>query len=336
VTIRSCRSSFGRALLVLLVTVDLLAAPGPAGGQSLGKVYRIGILEIVPAASNAVHLDAFRRGLRELGYVEGRNILIEYRSADGRADRFPGFAAELVGLSVDLIVTRGTPAALAAKQATRTIPIVMASSGDPLGVGLVASLARPGANVTGLSALATDIQGKLLEVLREVVPRTVRVAFLFNMANPVMAAQWREVEPTARSLGLQPSLLDARTARQLDAALEFAGRQRPDAVVVGNDALTQANRGRIAEALARYRLPAIAREREFVAAGLLMSYGIHYADSYHRAATYVAKILQGARPADLPVEQSTRFELVINLRTARALGLTIPQSVLARADQMIE
>lgn len=325
-----------RFLVAVLLTLGLLIAPVAAEAQTATKVYRIGVLEVVPVASNATNLRAFGQGLRELGYVEGQNFVIEYRSADGRAERFPDLASELVGLKVDVIVTRGTPAALAAKHATGTIPIVMASSGDPVRAGIVASLAHPGANVTGLSAFATDVQGKLLEVLREVVPQIARVAFLFNMSNPVLQAQWNEAEPTARSMGLRSQLLDVRTVRDLESAFGAAARQRADAVIVGIDALTQAHRGQIVGALAKRHLPAISREREFVDAGGLMSYGIHYADSYRRAATYVDKILKGARPADLPVEQPTKLELVINLRTAKALGLTIPPSILVRADQVIE
>ncbi len=324
------------ALVAVLLTHGLLIAPVAAEAQTASKVYRIGVLEVVPVASNATNLDSLRQGLRELGYLEGQNFVIEYRSADGRAERFPNLASELVRLKVDLIVTRGTPAALAAKRATGTIPIVMASSGDPISAGIVASLAHPGANVTGLSALATDVQGKLLELLKEMVPQIARVAFLFNMSNPVLQAQWKEAEPMARSMGLRSQLLDVRTSHDLEPAFDAAARQRADAVVVGIDALTQTHRGQIVGALAKRRLPAISREREFVDAGGLMSYGIHYADSYRRAVTYVDKILKGAKPADLPIEQPTRLELVINLRTAKALGLTIPPSVLVRADQVIE
>jgi putative tryptophan/tyrosine transport system substrate-binding protein len=323
-----------RALLA--GAVALLAAPLAAEGQRADKVYRIGVLDVVSVASNATNLAAFRQGLRELGYVEGQNFTIDYRSADGRAERFPDLAKELVRLKVDVVVTRGTPAALAAKNATVTIPIVMASSGDPFGTGIIASVAHPGGNVTGLSAFATEIQGKLLQVLREAVPQIARVAFLFNMSNPVVQAQWKEAEPAARSVGLQLQLLDVRTARDLEPALDAAVRQRSGAVIVGIDALTQAHEGKIAEALVTRHLPAICREREFVDAGGLMSYGVHYADLYRRAAYYVDKILKGAKPADLPVEQPTKFELVINLKTAKALGLTIPPSLLARADQVIE
>jgi putative ABC transport system substrate-binding protein len=246
-----------------------LAAPLGAGAQEYkaGKIYRIGTLEPVSAALNASNLAALSQGLREAAYVEGQNLMIEYRSADGQDERFPGLASELIRLKVDVIVTRGTPAALAAKNATSTIPVVMASSGDPVATGVVVSLAHPGGNVTGLSAVATDIQGKQLEVLRETVPRIARIAFLFNMSNPVLQAQWKTAESMARSVGLQPQLLDVRAVRDLEPALDAATRQRSDALIVGIDALTQANRGQIVEGLAKRNLPAISREREFVEAG---------------------------------------------------------------------
>ena len=313
----------------------LLGTPLAGAAQPVGKVYRIGILDVVPESSNRANLTAFRQGLSELGYIEGRNFVIEYRSADGGAERFPDLARDLVGLKVDAILTRGTPAAVAAKRATATIPIVMATSGDPTGTGIVSSLARPGGNVTGLSAFATEVQGKLLELLKEMAPQTVRVAFLFNMSNPVHQAQLKEAESVARSMGLQVQLLDVRAARDLEPAFDAAAKQRAQAVIVGIDALAQAHRGEIVEALTRRHLPAISREREFVDAGGLMSYGTHYADSYRRAAMYVDKILKGAKPGDLPIEQPTRLELVVNLKTAKTLGLTIPQSVLVRADEII-
>jgi putative ABC transport system substrate-binding protein len=212
----------------------------------------------------------------------------------------------------------------------------MASSGDPVGTGIVASLAHPGANVTGLSAIATDVQGKLLDVLREMVPQLARVAILFNMSNPVLRAQWKESERTARVMGLRSQLLDVRAVRDLEPAFDAAARQRADGVIVGIDTLTQVHREQIVGMLAKRRLPSISREREFADAGGLMSYGIHYADAYRRAAMYVDKILKGAKPADLPVEQPTKLELVINLRTAKALGLAVPPSLLVRAAQIIE
>jgi len=314
----------------------LLGTPLAAEAQPRGKVYRIGVLEVVSVTSNTINLAAFREGLKELGYADGQNFVIEYRSADGRPERFPELAEELVRLKVDVILTRGTPAALAAKRATTTIPIVMASSGDPLATGLVASLAHPGGNVTGLSALATEIEGKQLELVRGIVPKITRIGFLFNMSNPVRQAEWKEAEPLARSAGLQPQLIDLRKAGDLDATLDAAMRQRIGALIVGVDAVTQANREQIAQTLIKRRLPSMSREREFVEAGGLMSYGVHYPDLYRRAGVYVGKILKGAAPADLPVEQPTKLELVINLKTAKALGLTIPPSLLGRADEIIQ
>ena len=323
-------------LIGLAVILSLTLAPLAAEAQSAGRVYRIGILETRSTAMNAANLDAFRQGLRELGYVEGQNFVIEYRSADGRPERFPGLATELVRLKVDLIVTRGTPAVLAAKNATGSIPIVMATSADPTGFAIVSSLARPGGNVTGLSTIAVELAGKRLELLKEAIPRIARIAQLANMSSPVSVSQWRQIEVAARSLGLEPQLLDVRAPEDLARAFDTAIKQRADAVQVVNDTLTQTNVRRIVDLSAKHRLPSIFTSREFVDAGGLMAYGPNFTDLYRRAATYVDKILKGAKPGDLPVEQPTKFELVINLKTAKALGLTIPQSVLQRADQLIE
>jgi putative ABC transport system substrate-binding protein len=294
------------------------------------------MLETTSMASNAANLEAFRQGLRELGYVEGRNYIIEYRSADGRRERFPDLATELVRLKVDVIVTRGTPAVMAAKNATGAIPVVMAASGDPVLSGVVASLARPGGNVTGLSAIVVEVSGKRLELLREVVPGVSRIAVLFNMSNPTDALQWKETENAASSLRVQLQLLDVRKPGDFATAFDAAIKQRAGALFVGVDALTWANRRPIVDLAAKNRLPAIYAAREFVDAGGLISYGVSYPHLYHRAATYVDKILRGAKPADLPVEQPTKFELVINLKTAKALGLTIPPSLLGRADEVIQ
>jgi putative ABC transport system substrate-binding protein len=314
----------------------LLAAPLVSEAQQAGKIYRIGVLEPTSMALNAANLDAFRQGLRELGYVEGHNLMIEYRSADGRSERFPDLAAELVRLKVDVIMTRGTPAVLAAKNATGTIPVVMAASGDPVLSGVVASLARPGGNVTGLSAIVGEISGKRLELIREVVPGVSRVAALFNMSNPIDALQWKETESAAPSLRVQLQLLDVRKPGDLAGAFDAAVKQRAGALVVGLDALTWANHRPIVGLAAKHRLPAMYGGREFVDAGGLIAYGVSYPHLYHRAASFVDKIFKGAKPADLPVEQPTKFELVINLKTAKALGLTIPQSVLGRADEVIQ
>ena len=292
------------------------------------------MLERTSTAINAANLEGFRQGLRELGYVEGKSFVIEYRSADGRDERFPSLAAELVRLKVDLILTRGTSAALAAKDATGTIPVVITGVGDPVGQGVVASLARPGANVTGLSTLVTEIYAKRVGLLKELVPGAVRLAALINMSNPASPPQWKEVERATRSLGLQAQLLDVRKPEDLGPAFDGAIRQRADALVVGLETLTQANQRVIVDLAAKHRLPAIYASMEF--AGGLVVYGVNYPDQYRRAASFADKIFKGAKPADLPVEQPTKFELVINTRTAKALGLTIPPALLLRADQVIQ
>jgi putative ABC transport system substrate-binding protein len=315
------------------VTGGLLAAPLGASAQQGGKVYRIGILEAIPVAQNTANLDALRKGLRDLGYVEGRNLVIDYRSADGRAERFPELAAELVRLKVDLIVTRGTPATNAAKRATETIPVVMAAM-RPLAV--VASLAQPSGNITGVTTFSTELTGKRIELLKELVPSISRVALLHNMSNPAAPPEWEETKTAARTLGLRAELLDVRDSGELTRAFDTAIRQRVDALVIGADGLTQMHQQTIVDLVARNRLPAAYPAREFVEAGGLMAYAVNYPDLYFRFASFVDKIFKGAKPGELPVEQPTKFVLMINLRTAKALGLTIPQSLLLRADEMIE
>ncbi|MEP7207083.1 MAG: ABC transporter substrate-binding protein [Casimicrobiaceae bacterium] len=300
----------------------------------MGKIYRIGILETIPAAQNAANLVALRKGLRGFGYVEGRNLVIEYRSADGRSERFPDLASELVRLKVDLIVTRGTPAARAAKKASGTIPLLMATMGDPR--ALVASFADPGGNITGVTTFSTELIGKRIELIKELVPRLSRVALLHNMGNPAVPPEWEETKTAARSLGLQAEILDVRTHDDLGRAFELAVRQHVDALLIGLDGLTQLHLQTIVDLVARNRLPAAYPAREFVEAGGLMAYAVRYPDLYFRFASFVDKIFKGAKPAELPVEQPTEFELVINLKTAKALGLTIPQSVLLRANELLE
>jgi putative tryptophan/tyrosine transport system substrate-binding protein len=310
--------------------------PLAARAQQSGRIYRIGVLETSPAASNAANFDALRKGLRELGYVEGQNLVLDYRSADGRPERYPQLLAELLHLNVDLIVTRGTPAVMAAKNATETIPVVMAASGEPVGTGVVAGLARPGRNVTGLSALTTELVAKRLELMRETVAGIRRIAFLQNMGNPVAPSQWEELNTAALSLGLEPQLLDVRKPEDIAQGFDTAIAQRADAILVANDTVTLVHRRQVVELAVKHRLPAMYNTREFIDAGGLVAYGVSYSDLYRRAATYVDKIFKGAKPADLPVEQPTKFELIINLKAAKAIGLEIPPTVLARADEVIE
>ena len=269
-----------------------------------------------------------------MGYVEGRNLIIEYRSADGRAERFPDLTSELIRLKVDLIVTRGTPAARAAKNATETIPIVMATMGDPRAI--VASFARPGGNITGVTTFTTELTAKRIELLKELAPNFSRVALLHNMGNPAAPPEWEETKMAARSLGLQAELLDVRSQSDLGRAFELAARQHVDALLVGADGLTQLHQQEIIDLVARNRLPAAYAAREFVQAGGLIAYGVNYPDLYFRFATFVDKIFKGAKPGELPVEQPAKFELVINLKTAKALGLTIPRSLLLRADEVLQ
>jgi putative ABC transport system substrate-binding protein len=320
---------------IVTLILSLCTAPLAAEAQPARKVYRIGMLETRSAVLNAANIEAFRQGLLELGYQEGQNLEIIYRSSDGHDERFPGLAGELIGLKVDLILTRGTPAALAAKSATQTIPVVMAASGDPVGTGLVASLGHPGGNVTGLSLFNVEIYTKRVELLRELIPRLTRIAGLFNMGNPVLPSQWKQVEIAARALGIEPQLLDVRRPEDLPRLFEAAAQQRAEALIVGLDGVTQGNLRLIAELAAKQHLPSIYAEKGYVKFGGLITYGASDFHMYHRAATFVDKIFKGAKPADLPVEQPTKFELVINLKTAQALGLTIPPTLLFQADEVI-
>jgi putative ABC transport system substrate-binding protein len=325
------------ALLVLLSAAVLLAPPA-GEAQYAATIPRIGLLFPTSLSDPRTvrFLDAFRQGLRELGYTEGQNIAIESRFAEGKWDQLPGLAAELVRVKVDVIVTYTTPATQAAKQATGTIPIVVATVIDPVGAGLVASLARPGGNITGLSQMVPDLVGKQLELLKEVAPKISRVALLSNPANPAHALAIRDVEVAARSLGVQLQLLEARGPGEIESAFAAMTTERAGAVIILVDSMLIDHRTRIADLAARRRLPTVSATIDTAEAGGLMAYGPSVRDMFRRAAAYVDKILKGAKPADLPIEQPTKFELVINLRTARALGLTIPQSVLLRADQVIE
>lgn len=336
---RASRKRVGAAPIrtgILIVVLTMLAAlPPVADAQPAGKAPRVAYLSASSAVTPAVK--AFRQGLRDLGYVEGRDIQIEYRWADGRFERLPALAAELVHLGVNIIVAANTPAALAAKIATSTIPIILVTSGDPVGSGLVASLARPGGNVTGLSLTPTPaISGKHLELLKEAFPSITHVAVLANPANPPTAGLLKEIELAARSLGLRLRVVQVREPKEFGDAFATMKNERVPALLVIADPLVADNRDRIVAFAATNRLPAIYPYRTFVDAGGLMSYGADLSDLNRRAAAYVDRILKGANPAELPIEQPAKFELVVNLKTAKALGLTIPPSLLLRADHVIQ
>ncbi len=321
-----------------VIASGLLAAPRAAGAQQAAKVPRIGYLGANPAANP--HLpEAFRQGLRDLGYVEGRTVVIEYRDAEGKLERLPALAAELVALKVDVILAGGTPGALAAMQATRTAPIVFVGAADPVTSGLVTSLARPGGNVTGLSILLPELVGKNLEQLKQAVPGVSRVAVLWQPGGYPERTEkdmLKGAEVAGRALGVRLQFVEARGPADFDRAFSDMTRARAGALTVLASNMFFGERRRLVDLAAKTRLPAVYSYRESVDAGGLMSYGASFADLYRRAATYVDKILKGAKPADLPVEQPTKFELVINLKAAKALGLTIPQSLLQRADEVIQ
>ena len=315
---------------ILLITVSFADAQQPA------KIPRIGYLIGTSSSPYAARTEAFRQGLRELGYVEGKNIVIEYRYAEGKLDRLPALLAELVRLKVDVIVTANPGSIRAAKEATSTIPIVMAMDSDPVGEGFVASLARPGGNITGLSLLAPEISGKRLELLKEIVPKLSRVAVLGTSTGPFTALSLKEVELAAGALKVKLQYLDILGPKDIETAFREASKGRADAVLVLGGPFFGSQRKQIADLAAKSRFPAIYPFPEFVEAGGLMTYGANITDLFRRAATYVDKILKGRKPTDLPVEQPTKFELVINLNAAKQIGLTIPPWVLMRADRVIK
>ena len=325
-------------LAVVLAVSLTLAALGTAGAQPAEKVPRVGYLN--PGSSSDPvrqrRLEALRHGLRELGYVEGQNIALEPRWAEGKYDRYPSLAADLVRSKVDVIVAWSGLATKAAQEATRTIPIVMSLVNDPVGSGLVASLARPGGNVTGTTVVAPDVVGKRLELLREVVPKVSRVAVLQHPDNPASASMVREAEAAARALGVRLQILGVRNPAEIDSAFAAMTRERAGALLTLSDAIFDTQQRLILELAAKRRLPTIFGDRQYAEAGGLAAYGADLLDLERRAATYVDKILKGAKPAEMPVEQPTKFEFVINLKTAKALGLTIPSSLLQRADRVIE
>jgi len=323
-----------RDFLVFAYLLLAVFLPSVSAAQQPKKIPRIGFLS---PTSDDSRVEAFRQGLRELGYNEGRNIAIEYRWADGKFERLPELAAELVRLKVDIVVAVVTQASLAVKNATRTIPIVMIGVADPVSSDLVASLARPGANITGTSSMTAEIVGKHLELLKETLPKISRVAVLWNPANPIFQAiQLRETEDAARALGVRLQLVEARGTDEIDRAFETVARERTRAVLILNDPVFTAHRKRMADLSAKHRLPAVSGTLEYTEVGGLMAYGPSFPDMHRRAATYVDKILKGAKPADLPIERPTKFELVIKLKTAKQIGLTIPPNVLVRADRVIK
>jgi putative tryptophan/tyrosine transport system substrate-binding protein len=336
-TVRSTRIRPTTIRMTIAVCALLCGAPLTTEAQQAGELYRIGVLDVVGAASNEANLSAFRQGLRELGYVEGQNLVIEYRSADGRAERLPDLATELVRLKVDVIVTRGTSAALGAKHVTDTIPIVMASSGDPMFAGLVASLARPGGNVTGLHVMVPpELAGKRLQLLKEAMPGLSRVGVLLDSGDVYSLQMMREIERVAHVMGVQLHSVEARRPADFERSFEAVILDRVDALITVEGILTITDLTRIVDFAAMSRLPAIYGLRECVDAGGLMAYGTDLRDLFRRSATYVHRILKGAKPGDLPVEPPAKFELAINLKTAKALGLTIPPSLLLRADYVIQ
>jgi putative ABC transport system substrate-binding protein len=325
-----------RRRFLLTSLAGVLAAPRAVEAQQAGKVYRIGFLGNSTPALEANLVGRFREGLRDLDYVEGLNVLIEYRWAEGQYERFTALIAELIALKVEVIVTAGTPASLAVKKATTSTPLVMVAVGDPVATGLVASLARPGGNITGLTSIAEEMEGKRLELLREVAPKVSHIAVLWNAGSPIQVIQEREMQAAIRVVGMKMLSLGVRTAEQIEDAFATMVRERPGALFVLADRLFLHHRTRIMDFTAQHRLPGVHAYRELVEAGGLMSFGPSYAGMHRRAAYFVDRILRGAKPADLPVERPSKFELVINLKTAKVLGLTIPQSLLQRADQVIE
>jgi len=323
-----------RRAFIGTIAGGLLARPLAVEAQQPGKVYRIGYLSI--ASGPSPRTEALRQGLRELGYIEGKNITIEYRFAQEKVDRLRALATELVDLKVDLIVTGGPTATRAAQQATRTLPVVMAWGGDPIEAKFVASLAQPGGNITGLTSMATELGSKRLGLLKEAVPHMSRVAVLWNPIHSEASASFRETEGAIRALGLSFESLEVRSVADLEGAFRRAVARRADALTVLLDPVTLFHPAQVVELAARSKIPAIFYERGFATAGGLMVYGPQDDDLHRRAATYVDKILKGAKPGDLPIEQASKFDLVINLKTAKALGLTIPPSLLGRADEVIQ
>jgi putative ABC transport system substrate-binding protein len=324
-----------KRILWVAVGAVLLALNFPLEAQQQAKIPRIGVLSSARPSTVSRRLEAFQKGLRELGYVDGKNIIIEHRYAEGKLEPVPKLAAELVRLGVDIIVTDTSNATQAAKDATKTIPVVFTTANDPVGDGQVASLARPGGNLTGLSILALDLNGKRLELLKEAFPKAERVAFLTRMGTSTAEQRFKEADAAAKGLGLRLQFVGAKSADDLDRAFEAAKHAGVQAILAHPSTFVATNRARIIELATKYRLPAIYSSFEATEAGGLMSYGPDLVDNYRRAASYVDKILKGAKPADLPVEQPKKFQFIINLKAAKQIGLIIPPNLLARADTVI-
>jgi len=325
-----------RREFITLLSGIVAAWPLAARAQQPAKIPRIGFLGNSTATMEANLIGPLRDGLRELGYEEGRNVIIEFRWAEGKYDQFPALVAELLAAKVDVIITAGTPATLAIKKATSTVPLVFIAVGDPVGTGVVPNLGRPGGNITGLSSIAPDLEGKRLELLREVVPKLSHVAFFLNPANAFHTASMRQARVAAQSLGIKLQPMEVNKSEQLDGAFASIVKEKPDALLILADRVFLHNRKRMMEFAIQQRLPSVNAYRELVEAGGLISYGPSYEDMHRRAAVYVDKILKGTKPADLPIEQPTKFTLLINLKTAKTLGLTVPPTLVARADELIE
>jgi putative ABC transport system substrate-binding protein len=323
-----------KKIFIVVLGAMLLALCFPAAAQQAARIPRIGILFGSSASSFSARIEAFRQRLRELGYVEGKNILIEHRYAEGKLERLPNLAAELVRLKVDVIVTAG-PATLAAKKASATIPIVFGNAGDPVGSGLVSSLARPGGNITGLSVMSPDLDGKRLELLKEAFPKVARVAFLWAPGNVRGNPALTDMEAAAKALGAKLQSLEVRSLDDFDSAFARAKRDGAQALITTPHSLISTQQRQVLDFAAKNRLPAMYPTSEFVEAGGLMSYAPNYTDLFRRAADFVDKILKGTKPVDIPVEQPTKFEFIVNLKTAKLIGVTIPPNVLVRADRVI-
>jgi putative ABC transport system substrate-binding protein len=324
-----------RRKLLIALGACALTAPLSSFAQQAGKVYRIGFLGIESASNTASRVEGLRMGLREFGYVEGKNISIEFRWADGKYDQLPDLAAELVRLKVDIIVTHGSPGTLAAKQATTTIPVVMAAGGDPVAAGIVTSFARPGGNVTGATFFSAELSAKRIELLKEATPRATKIAVLATLDNPVIESTLQAMERTAKLLKVEFKLFDVRSPLDYESAFAAMVKQGVGAVVIPEIVALNVNPKAIADLAAKHRLPSIGN-KEFAEAGGMIGYGVNIPEMFRRAAYFIDKILKGTKPADLPIEQATKFEVVVNMKTTKALGIKIPDSIMLRADKVIE